>query len=296
MDARIKSGHDDSGGGSGGSILCATTERRMNLTEAPAELTSFAAMAWAWSVAFLPRLGGAFIILIVGVMLARLVSRLVRVTLERTGHFDLTVEPVLATAARYAVLIVVLLAALAQIGVQTTSLIAALGAAGLAIGLALQGTLQNIAAGIMLLYLRPFRTGDTIETPIIMGKVKEIGLFVTNLETLDGLFYFVPNSMLWNVPLKNHTRNPRRQVTITISVSYEANLAEVRRVLSEVAASEPRVLRDPQPVVGVESYLDTRVVVALRAWVPTADYADAQRALAEAVKGRLQAAGIKVPL
>ena len=266
------------------------------LADASAHLGSFAAVAWAWTIEFVPRLGSALIILALGYTLARLASRLVKAAIERAGRVvDVTVEPVLATVARYAVMIVVLVAALSQLGVQTNSLLAALGAVALALGLALQGTLQNIAAGIMILYLRPFRFGDMIETPVITGRVKEIGLFVTNLETVDGLFYFVPNSMLWNVPLKNHTRNPRRQVTITISVSYEANLAEVRRVLSEVAASAPRVLRDPQPIVGVESYLDTRVVVALRAWVPTADYADAQRALAEATKGRLQAAGIKVP-
>jgi small conductance mechanosensitive channel len=265
------------------------------LAEASADLGSFAAISWAWAVEFLPRLGGAIVILVVGVVVARLAARVVKVTLERAGHFDLTVEPVLATAARYAVLIVVLLVALAQLGVQTTSLIAALGAAGLAIGLALQGTLQNIAAGIMLLYLRPFRTGDTIETPVIIGKVKEIGLFVTNLETLDGLFYFVPNSMLWNVALKNHTRNPRRLITISISVSYEADLAKARSVLTEIATSEKRVLRDPAPTFSVESYTENRVVVALRAWVATEDFAEVQRNLAEAAKGRLQEAGIKVP-
>ena len=268
----------------------------LNLAEAPADLSAFAAMTWAWAVEFLPRLGAALVILIVGVLLARLASRVVQMTLQRAGHFDLTVEPVLATAARYAVLIVVVLVALAQLGVQTTSLIAALGAAGLAIGLALQGTLQNIAAGIMLLYLRPFRTGDTIETPVITGKVKEIGLFVTNLETLDGLFYFVPNSMLWNVPLKNHTRNPRRLITIPISVSYEADLGRARSVLSDIASSEKRVLPDPAPTVSVESYMDNRVVIALRAWVATEDFGEIQRRMAEAAKGRLQEAGIKMPV
>jgi small conductance mechanosensitive channel len=288
MDCRVKPGNDDNVGGS--------LELDQKLVEASADLNSLATMSWAWMVEFLPRVGAAIIILVVGVVVARLASRLVKVTLERAGHFDLTVEPVLATAARYAVLIVVFLAALAQLGVQTTSLIAALGAAGLAIGLALQGTLQNIAAGIMLLYLRPFRTGDTIETPVVMGRVKEIGLFVTNLETMDGLFYFVPNSMLWNVALKNHTRNPRRLITIPISVSYEADLAKARSVLMAVAASEKRVLRDPAPTVSVESYMDTRVVMALRAWVATEDFGEVQRNLAEAAKGKLQQAGIKVPV
>lgn len=266
------------------------------LAAAPENLGALAAIAWTWTIEFVPRLGGALFILVVGYMLARLASRLVKATVERTGRIDMTVEPVLATVARYAVLTLVLLAALAQLGVQTNSLLAALGAVALALGLALQGTLQNIAAGIMLLYLRPFRYGDTIETPLITGKVKEIGLFVTNLETLDGLFYFVPNSALWNVPLKNHTRNPRRLITVPISVSYEAGLADVRRVLSEIATGEKRVLDTPPPTVSVESYTENRIVVALRAWVATADYAEVQRALAEEVKTRLQAAGIKMPI
>ena len=125
--------------------------------------------------------------------------------------------------------------------------------------------------------------------------MKEIGLFATHLETLDGLFYFVPNSALWNVPLKNQTRNLRRLVTIPISVSYEADLAEARRVLTEIAKAEPRVLPEPPPTVSVESYTENRVVIALRAWVATADFPDVQRALAEAAKTRLQAAGIKMP-
>src|SRR6185295_12583996 len=173
----------------------------LNLAQAPMQLDTFATMVWAWGTAFLPRLGVAVLILIVGFAIARWASRLARLTIGRSRHIDSTLEPIAATGVRYAILIVVFIAALGQLGVQTTSLLTVLGAAGLAIGLALQGTLANIAAGIMLLYLRPFRAGDTIETPLIIGKVREIGLFATNMETLDGLFYFVPNSALWNVPL-----------------------------------------------------------------------------------------------
>jgi small conductance mechanosensitive channel len=268
----------------------------LNLGDTPAQLTAFGAMTWTWAVEFLPRLGVALVILAVGFSVAGWASRLVRAAIERSRHIDSTLEPIAASGVRYAILIVVFIAALGQLGVQTTSLLTVLGAAGLAIGLALQGTLANIAAGIMLLYLRPFRAGDTIETPVIVGKVKEIGLFATNLETLDGLFYFVPNSMLWNVPLKNQTRNARRLVTVLINVSYEADLAEARRVLSELAASEPRVLREPPPTVGVETYMENRVVVALRAWTATADFGEVQRALAESAKSRLQQAGIKMPV
>jgi small conductance mechanosensitive channel len=266
----------------------------LNLTQAPAHLNAFAATLWTWATEFLPRFGVAVLILIAGFAVARWASRLTQLTIERSRHIDPTLEPIAATGVRYAILIVVVIAALGQIGVQTTSLLTVLGAAGLAIGLALQGTLANIAAGIMLLYLRPFRADDTIETPVILGKVREIGLFATHLETLDGLFYFVPNSMLWNVPLKNQTRNPRRLAIIQLSVSYQADLAEARRVLEEVAKEDARVLTDPPPTVSVESYLDNRVVIALRAWTATQDFAEVQRALAEAAKSRLQAAGIKL--
>lgn len=268
----------------------------LNLGGTPQQLTAFGAMVWAWTVEFLPRIGAALAVLIVGAIVATWVSRAIGAALRRAPQIDYTVVPVAGAVVRYAILILVVVAALGQLGVQTTSLLAVLGAAGLAIGLALQGTLANIAAGIMLLYLRPFRAGDTIETPLVIGKVKEIGLFATSMETLDGLYYFVPNSALWNVPLKNQTRNPRRLVTVTLNVSYEADLAEAKRVLADIAKEEPRVLSDPEPTVSVESYMDNRVVIALRAWVATADFPDVQRRLAEAAKTRLQAAGIKMPI
>src|SRR5882724_2589263 len=154
----------------------------LSLAQAPTQITAFAAMAWAWGTEFLPRLGAAMLILFVGFVIAGWVRTLVRAAIGQMRHVDNTLQPIAGTAARYAILIVVVIAALGQLGVQTTSLLTVLGAAGLAIGLALQGTLQNIAAGIMLLYLRPFRAGDTIETPLIIGKVKEIGLFATHLE------------------------------------------------------------------------------------------------------------------
>ena len=267
----------------------------VNLAETTQQLSAFWAAIWTWAVTFLPRFGTAILILAVGFFLARWVSRMVRAAIYRTRHIDSTLGPILGTTVRYAVIILFAIAALGQLGVQTTSLLAVLGAAGLAVGLALQGTLQNIAADIMLIYLRPFRSGDTIETPAINGKVREIGLFVTYLDTPDGLFYFVPNSSLWNVPLKNHTRNGRRLATVLVNVGYESDLAEVRRVLEDLARSQAGVLSEPAPAVTVETYLDNRIAVSLKAWTSTVNHATVQRALAEQAKGRLQAAGIKVP-
>jgi small conductance mechanosensitive channel len=268
----------------------------LNLAQAAGELGAFATMAWTWGVEFLPRLGAAIIIVLVGSVLANWAARLVIGLIGRAPHVDLTVQPILATVARYAVLIFVLVVALGQLGVQTASLLAILGAAGLAIGLALQGTLQNIAAGIMLIYLRPFRAGDYIETPVVGGTIKEIGLFVTYLETADGLFYFVPNSVLWNVPLKNYSRNPRRLMTIQLRVGYDTDTEAARRVLLEMAAADARILREPPPQVAVESFGDNLVVLTFRAWAMTSAFVDAQRTMAEQAKRQLQAAGVRMSM
>ena len=267
----------------------------MDLTEAPQQLTAFAAMVWAWALTFVPRFGAALILLLVGFFLAGWAARTVGRVTSRTSHIDPTVRPFLGTVVRYGVLILFIVAALGQLGVQTASLLAVLGAAGLAIGLALQGTLQNIAAGIMLIYLRPFRIGDYIETPTIAGSVREIGLFVTHLETGDGLFYFVPNSSLWNTPVKNHSRNERRLMTIRVSIDYGADPAEARRILLAMAASDPRILTDPAPNVFVDSYGDSAVVLAFTAWAPTPVFWETQRAMIEEAKRRLESGGIEMP-
>src|SRR5215469_3267272 len=170
----------------------------------------YTAMLWSWSANFLPRLLAAIIILIVGSLVATWIGQAVRKVLARSGRVDPTVQPVIAAVVRYSILALVLVAALGQLGIQTASLLAVVGAVGLAIGLALQGTLTNIAAGIMLLWLRPFRIGDYIEVGGQSGTVEEIGLFNCRLRTFDGLYLFMPNSAIWNAPLKNDTRNGGR--------------------------------------------------------------------------------------
>jgi small conductance mechanosensitive channel len=252
-------------------------------------------MVWAWALTFLPRVAAAFAIVIVGFFAAGWVVRLIRRLAARTTRIDATIEPILATVARYAVLILFLIAALGQLGVQTASLLAVLGAAGLAIGLALQGTLQNIAAGIMLIYLRPFHVGDYIETPTVSGTVREIGLFVTHLDTGDGLFFFAPNSEIWNKPLKNHTRNPRRLMTIKIGIGYRSDPAEARRVLMDMAASDGRILKEPAPNAYVDAYGENAITIALQAWAPTNLYWDAHRQMTGDAKTRLESAGIEIP-
>jgi small conductance mechanosensitive channel len=266
------------------------------LAETPDQLNAFAMMAWAWMLTFLPRLGAALLLLAVGLFFASWASRFISAALLRTRHIDPTAIPVIGTTVRYAILILVGVAALGQLGIQTTSLLAVLGAAGLAIGLALQGTLSNIAAGIMLLYQRPFRVGDSIETPTVSGTVKEIGLFATHLESGEGNFIFSPNSELWNKCLTNFSRNSRRMMTIPIGISYDSDIAEAKGLLLKMAEEDGRVLRDPAPIVYVDKYGDNAVDLTFRAWAPNSVFWDVQRKLIEDAKRRLEAAGIEIPV
>jgi small conductance mechanosensitive channel len=267
----------------------------MDLTQAPEQLSALATMVWAWALAFLPRLAGAILLLVVGLVAARWASRAVYQVVSRSERVDVTLKPIIKAVVRYGVLIIVLVAALGQLGVQTASLLAALGAIGLAIGLALQGTLSNIAAGIMLIWLRPFEVGDAIETSGVAGTVEELGLFATQIRTWDGIYKFVPNSSLWNTTLTNYTRNPTRLVLIEFGIAYEDDIAEGRRVLREMAERHPDVLDDPAPVAVPLSLADSAVVLQLRAWAPNAMFWDVRWALTEAGKKQLEAAGISIP-
>jgi small conductance mechanosensitive channel len=266
----------------------------VNLAQATDQLGAFGAMLWAWTASFLPRLGAALLILVLGFVLATWVARGIRRLFGRARHVDATIAPVLSTVARYAVLILVVVAALGQLGVQTTSLLAVLGAAGLAIGLALQGTLSNIAAGIMLLWLRPFNVGDAIEGGGIAGTVLELGLFTTQLNTWDGIYKSIPNAQLWNSALTNYSRNPTRLVLISFSIGYDSDIATGRRVLKALAEAHPRVLKSPGVSVVPLSLGDSSVVLQLRAWAPNSAFGDVQWDLTESGKQALEAAGIAI--
>lgn len=255
-------------------------------------MVTFSSILWEWVILFLPRLAAALVIFVVGYIVAVILSDWVRRGLRATRRIDPTVAPVLSAVVRYSILIFVAVTALGQLGVQTTSLLAIIGAAGIAIGLALQGTLSNIAAGIMLLWLRPFAEGDTIETAQVAGRVREIGLFATEINTFDGVYRFVPNSSLWNTPLYNYTRNATRMTDIAIRVTHKVDVAEARAVILAAAEADPRVRQSPKPEVFMESVTDTAVILKVRAWIGSREFAATQRALLEEIKRRLDAAGI----
>lgn len=263
--------------------------------KAPEDLGALASVLWTWLVEFLPHLGSALLIFVVGYFVATWAARGVASFARRTNRLDPTLHPILTATVRYSILILVIIAALAQLGVQTTSLLAVLGAAGLAIGLALQGTLANLAAGLMIVWLHPFSAGDDIETADVAGTVEQLGLFHTQIRTLDGIYKFVPNSELWNVILTNYTRNPTRMIQLDVEIAYEADLAEGRGVLEKTARAHPGVLDEPPPTVVPLKFGDSAVLLQLRAWARTPDFWSVRWDLTESAKRELQAAGITIP-
>jgi small conductance mechanosensitive channel len=260
----------------------------------PSYLTHGADLVWNWAASFLPHFVTALVILVVGVLVANWTQRALGRVLAPSSHIDATVKLFLASMLRYAVLVLVVVAALTQLGVQTTSLLAVLGAAGLAIGLALQGTLSNIAAGLMLLWLRPFHLGDFIEVPTVAGmagNVKEIGLFACQLETFDGLFLFVPNSSLWNAPLKNHSRNSGRIVSINVAVPAAADIERARQALLDVAAKNSCILEAPEPAVFIDNFTGGNFVLNLVCWSAPLSAARVQRVIIENARSALAELG-----
>jgi small conductance mechanosensitive channel len=165
------------------------------------------------------------------------------------------------------------LAAIGQLGFQTSSLLAVLATAGLAVGLALQATLSNVAAGIMLLWLRPFKVGDQIEVGAISGKVFEVGLFATEIHSADGVYQFVPNSELWNKRLSNYSRLPRRLVAVRVKLLDFDAIEHIRQWLADDLEKDPRVLAEPKPDVIVSELADDYITVTVQAWTVAEQYA-----------------------
>jgi len=260
---------------------------------APAELSAEAALIWAWLAAVIPRLASALIVAVVGYIAARWIAAAVAQLFGRAIGLDVTLLPSIKAFTRYAIIFFVVLATLGQLGVQTISVVAAVGAIGLAIGLALQGTLSNIAAGIMLLWLRPFRLGDYIETTATSGSVREIGLFATEIETFDGIFRFVPNSALWNTPLTNYTHNANRLFNLTIGIKLEDDAAKASQIVKDVLGATPALSGD-EPQVFIDSMADGFTYIGVRAWLPLHGFWTEHRDLVGRLKAALDGAGIIV--
>jgi small conductance mechanosensitive channel len=252
--------------------------------------------ASALAVQYSFSLVGAIILLVGGWMLADLLNRWAFGGISRIRGIDQTLARFFANVLRYALLVLVFVTVLGQFGVQTASIIAALGAAGLAIGLALQGTLQNIAAGIMLLILRPFVVGEYIETSTVSGTVLEIGLFATELKTSDGLYRMAPNSTLWNTPITNYSREPTRRDELKVAVAYDENVDAAMERLVGFVKADPRILDTPPPAVFIDSISGTTISLALRYWTKTGDWWGVSRDMVKRLKLAIDQSGHLIPL
>ena len=248
------------------------------------------AIALSSSVNILAGLGT----IIIGFWLSSKASSMVRKQMSTLQRVDKTLAPILASIIRYAGFILTLVVALGQFGVQTTSIIAVLGAAGLAIGLALQGTLSNVASGIMLLLLRPFSVGDWIETNGISGTVREIGLFATQIDTFDNIYITVPNSSIWSATIINNSRHQIRRMDLDIGIGYNSDLNEVEKALITLT-KDKRILSDPEPQFLVVDYADSAILVRLRLYAQYEDFFALNWDLKRRLKPLLDAHNIEIP-
>lgn len=239
----------------------------------------------------------ALLILAIGWWVSSLLGGWVRRAATRSRKIDPTIVPMFYSTVVWAVRIFTVIAVLARFGVQTASLIAVLGAAGLAVGLALQGTLQNIAAGIMLLMLRPIRAGEYVALSSgAEGTVEEVGLFLTRLIQGDGIHLTLPNSTVWNATITNYSRNKTRRLDIPVPVRYGDDLNMVVAKLQEIVDARPDALKDPAPQVKVFEYKESGVVVNVRVWAESSKYWDLRWGLYQQIRSSLEEAGFQPPI
>lgn len=238
---------------------------------------------------------GALVIIIVGFMVAGWARRALERALSRSGKIDATLVRFFGSLVRYAIIAFVIIAALQRFGVEATSLVAVFGAAGLAIGLALQGTLSNVAAGVMLLMFRPFKIGDFVDIGGQAGTVKEVGLFTTELATGDNVKIIMPNGQIWGSAIKNFSANPTRRVDLMMGIDYGDNIDTAMATINRVIGEESRALTDPEPTVAVAELADSSVNIVVRVWVNAADYWGVRWDLTKKLKEQLEADGISIP-
>ncbi len=246
----------------------------------PVQAQNFFENAWA----FAPGAISAVLVLIAGWLLGGWLRRLVLNVLPSAYGFDNTVRPLMAQVVQYGTIIVALVIALGQIGIDTTSALAVLGAAGLAVALALQDTLKNLAAGIMLIWLRPIQAGEQIDADGITGTVVEIGLFVTQLRNHEGVHVFSPNKKIWDASIVNFSRGHSRRFDLTVTLPADTDIDAARRRLTDIAKREARVLTEPAPAVHVANVTPTSVDMVLRVWARTHDYWDVRVDLTDRAK------------
>ncbi len=248
-----------------------------------------AAVSWASNLLL------AIVILLIGLWFAGKVNKAIVALSKSNSHLDDTLFRFLGSVARYIILAFVIIAVLNRFGVETASIIALLGAAGLAVGLALQGAMSNLAAGVMLLIFRPYKVGDFIDAAGRFGNVTEIDLFTTILQTFDNQQVIIPNSQIWGDQIINHSHHPVRGVDMHFGIAYDENIDAARAVIEGVLAEHPHILKDPAPFVEVETLNDSSVDFLVRPFCNGEHYFDILYSLPEQIKKALDEHNIEIP-
>lgn len=237
----------------------------------------------------------AVVILFVGWLAAKAIRTVIR-RLMTKARIDGTLTSFISSLVYMIVMAFVIIAALGQLGVQTASFVAVIGAAGLAVGLALQGSLSNFAAGVLMIIFKPFKAGDYIEGAGVAGTVEELGIFTTLLKSPDNKAIIVPNGKLAGDNIINYNANPTRRLDLVIRVSYGDDIDKVKHILAQIVAADDRIMKEPAVAIGVTSLGITGIEFAVRLWVRTSDFGDVQFAVLENIKRTFDAEGIVIPV
>lgn len=237
----------------------------------------------------------AIAVLVIGWTFAGVMARLIRTRISTRPEIDPTLGNFFASIVKWVILAMVLAAVLSIFGIETTSLVAMLGAASLAIGLALQGTLSNIAAGIMLVLFRPYKLGQYVDIAGTSGTVKDLNLFVTELATPDNVQVIVPNGQAWGAIIRNFSAHPTRRVDLTFGIDYGDNADKAMQIILDLANADTRVMSTPEPWVRVTNLGDSSVDITARLWCAAEDYWDLKFAMTKDVKEAFDAGGISIP-
>lgn len=240
------------------------------------------------------RVLAALVIFVIGRWVAKLICKVIERMMEK-GEVDPTIRKFVGNMAYIALLAFVVLAALSQLGIQTTSFIAVLGAAGLAIGLALQGSLSNFAAGFLMIIFRPIRVGDYIEGAGTAGTVEEIAIFTTTLVTPDNKTVIIPNAALTGDNIVNWTLKGTRRVDLVMGIGYEDDIDKAKQVMRDVLAEDDRILKDPAPQIAMVELADSSVNFVVRPWAKASDYWGVYMETTERIKKAFDANGISIP-
>lgn len=238
---------------------------------------------------------GAVVILIVGWIVSSWVARSIRKAATKSETIDVTLASFFASMAKYGILTFTLIAVLSRFGVETTSFVALLGALGLAIGLSLQGTLANVASGVMLIIFRPFKVGDFVDTAGVSGTVKDITLFTTEMATGDNVKVIVPNGAVWGGMIKNFSGNTTRRVDMVMGIGYGSNIDHAITTMTDIVTADSRIHSDPEPFFAVGELADSSVNIIVRVWTNAPDYWAVKFDLTKSFKEAFDREGIDIP-